>query len=280
MEAPRSPRIQPPVLVGEHADGTLYVVDRLDEGYHWLESTRGQDLSPRLFLSSGDTLVQRDGGAGSSSAYTYEWGGFFTRDASVSGAYRLDRDRDQKHVDPADTKMRLRESEPQYSLEDLLSQGLSREEATAQLFEEQTPLKVLSECAVEDFEPEFLSVGPRIITYVAQDERGHHILVTAPPRHYDGYDFKVFYGPPGQVLEYPTAEPIARERDGGTTTIRFKIDGLPAELYFPVNTLSGGNRQPRITLPEQTLAVTLLSEIVADQDLPAGMTYVCHDQPY
>lgn len=85
----------------------------------------------------------------------------------------------------------------------------------------------------------------------------------------------------GRVLEHPTAEPVARERDGGTTTIRFRIDGEPAELYFPARRLDDGSeRQSTITLPDGTLNLTRLSDVSPSQELPAGVTYICHDQAY
>ena len=276
-----SSRIQPPVLVGEHPDGTLYVLDRIDDGYSWPERPRGQDVSPRLFISSEQQLIEHEGGGGVGSAYTEEWGFYGTADGVVRGSYRLRRDRDRAHVEPTHARMGLQESQPGMSDEDPPDQGLSAEEALIQNFEQMTPLRVLPECAVEDFEVVFLPPGPRRIAYVAEDDRGHHILVTEPARHFDAYDFKVFYGPAGRVLERPTAEPVARERDGGTTTIRFRIDGEPAELYFPARRWDDGSeRQATITLPDGTLNVTRLSDVSPSQELPAAVTYICQDQAY
>ena len=276
-----SPHIQPPVLVGEHADGTVYVLDRFDEGFSWPERPVGRDLSPRLFISSGQQLIEHDGGGGLSSTSSEWWGSYGTVDRQTWGQFRFPRSRDPSHVVSAHTKMALEESEPEVSYDELREQGLSDEEARIRLFDEMTPLRVLPECSVEDFEVVFLPPGPRQIAYVAEDERGYHILVTEPARLFDGYDFKVFYGPPERVLEYPTREPVSRERDGGTTTIHFEIDGEPAELYFPARRWDDGSeRQSTITLPEGTLNVTRLSDVEPSQELPAGVTYVCHDQEY
>ena len=274
----RSPRIQPPVLVGEHPDGTVYVLDREDDGLSWVDSPAGQDLSPRLFVSSGHELIEQDGGGGWYLANTYIWGGFGASGGSVRGRFRLGRNRDRKHIDPREAKMALQETEPELSREELGAQGLSDEEVEVRFFEQLTPLRVRSECAVEEFEPVFLPQGPRRVAYVAEDERGHHILVTEPARHFDAYDFKVFYGPPEGVVERPTAEPVSRERDGGTTTIRFKVDGEAAELYFPAPRRE--DLEPSITLSGEVSRITVLSDVTPEQALPAGMTYICHDQVY
>lgn len=284
VAAARSPRIQPPVLVGEHANGTLYVIDRLDNGYAWVGVPAGQDLSPRIFVSSGDRLIEHRGSAGFSLAATYEWGFFGASDrasdGSVRGSYRLNRDRDRKHVDPADVEMVLRESEPQRSFDDMVKDGSSTDEAMALLHREQTQLRARSECTINAFETEFLPGGPRLIEYVAQDERGYHVLVTGPSRQFDGYGFKVFYGPPNRVLERPTSPTIGRKRGGGTTTLQFKVDGAPAELYVSSSKRGGEDRKATIFLSDQTLAVTILSKRGAEQELPKEMTYVCHDQVY
>lgn len=263
VAASTMPIIQPPAAVGVTADDTLIVIDRIDGGYNRPE-VKGR-LEPRVLVEQQGVLVRRPGGVGGSqSTMAYLFDSFAVTDPVISGMIRVERKPGYpQNIIPEETSIVVFDGAVMGGpyLEDFFPEG--------------TPLQVMPECTVNDYEVQDLPTSRRI-EYVARDDAGNEILVTVPSVDWDVQSCKLFYGPTGAVLERPVTS-FARERDGGTTHIAFTIDGVPATLHFVVgcNGPFSSDCEGNLELPDITRTVSIPSQ---DPGLLVGNTYVCHDQ--
>lgn len=74
--------------------------------------------------------------------------------------------------------------------------------------------------------------GGVFVEYAADSPDGRRLVVTRPEDDWSYEDFRLFLGPPERVEERKV-DSVTRARDGGTTTIRFQLDGAAAEAFFP-----------------------------------------------
>lgn len=259
---PTTPHIQPPVVVARAADGQVYVIDRLDHGY----GRPGVDgvLHSRLFVADAQTLVRVPGGTGGSqSTPTHIYASFGSADGAISGLIRLERKPGYpENITPSETAVVVFETPP--------AGGPAIEE----VFDEGTPLEVLSECEATGYAVEDLEQSRRI-EYVAEDELGNLILVAVPAIDWDVQSATLFYGPPDAVLQRPVLA-FGRRRDGGTTDIRFDYEGAESTLRFQVGCNGPFTHDCEGTLqrPDGALSVSIPSK---DPALLEGKTFLCHD---
>jgi hypothetical protein len=74
--------------------------------------------------------------------------------------------------------------------------------------------------------------GDVAVEYAAELPDGRRLVVVRPRDDWGYEDFRLFLGPPDRVEERKV-DSVTRARDGGTTTIRFQLDGVSAEAFFP-----------------------------------------------
>lgn len=80
-------------------------------------------------------------------------------------------------------------------------------------------------------------------------------------------DFRVFFGPADAVDER-IVHSVARQLDGGTTTIELELDGAAATAYFPVE-LQGDPEPWTLTVADETIALQRRDAV------PDGVSYRC-----
>ena len=263
MPQPR-PHIQPPVVVARTGAGQVYVVDRLDNGFGRPDVE--DSLVPRVFVEEEGVLVRVTGSTGDSeSTSTHLFDAFGSAEEGILGMIRVERAPDRaypRNIVPHETAV-------------VLFDGPTEGETPAQKFEGGTRIEVLSECEVAEHEVVGLPQSRRT-EYAAEDELGNVILVAVPVVDWDVESAFLFYGPPDAVLQRPVLS-FGRERDGGTTHIRFELDGQESTLHFWVG--SNGpfthDCEGTLELPDQELTVSIPSR---DPGLPDGR-FICHDEP-
>jgi hypothetical protein len=97
---------------------------------------------------------------------------------------------------------------------------------------ENEELELLEVDEIEGFE--LRALAPEVtVEYFGRLEDDRYVVVTRPEHDWSYEDFRAFIGPSDRVLERRVSS-VARQRDGGTTTIVIEIEGERAELYFPV----------------------------------------------
>lgn len=244
-------RIQPPVAVGMDENGVLFVMDRV-----------GGDS--RIFSSDdGKTLVRLDAAAGGaeflSDSLYYSFRSYYP---DLAGIVRVARPSGPlEHIKPEGTEFVLFRPPRRISgeLRDAITQG--------------DTLSVKSECEVTTYEVQNADVPARL-EYSAVDDDNNLIAVATPiDFEFDEY-FYVFYGPPDRVLQRQP-ESFSRKKDGGSTTVRFSLDGGTAEVTFPVG-CDGPFSQPcpgALRLPDGSeLGV---SPWTSDTESLRAATFVC-----
>jgi hypothetical protein len=207
--------------VGEAADGTVHLMDRVD-------------LSLRVFVSSGNSLVRvlvsgegtlYDAGVETNLA-SFERGGVdVTLGVEAGATTRI-------AVGPGTVR----------SFEEVLASG---EELT-----------IVPDTAIEDYVLRNLP-GDVEIEYVAQIETGERLVVIRPSEEWTYDDFRLFIGEPERLVERQVTS-VVRARDGGSTWIRFDFHGEAAEVSFP-SPLAGPAADPAtLTTGTGTYAVERL----------------------
>jgi hypothetical protein len=120
-------------------------------------------------------------------------------------------------------------------------------------------LELLSEDDLEDFA--LRNLPPEVtVEYLGALEDGRRVLVTVPTDASSYEDFRVFFGTKDAMLEHEEVS-VVRKRDGGSTTITFRLDGATATLEFPIQ-MVGDQFVPGPATFEhggETLAIDLLA---------------------
>jgi hypothetical protein len=111
------------------------------------------------------------------------------------------------------------------------------------------------------------------IEYNATLSDGRALLVVRPRDDWTFQDFRVFFGAPDHMVER-TVDQVVRYQDGGSTTINFTVDGVPAVASFPVS-LTGVAAPPTLTIGD-TKYTLILGPIASP---PAGYSYFCLGNP-
>jgi hypothetical protein len=101
-----------------------------------------------------------------------------------------------------------------------------------------------------------LAAGDVAIEYVARVETGEGLAVLRPPENPDYEDFRFFFGA-SQLLVEREVESVMRQKDGGSTSIRFDFHGETADVSFPINApaslVTGGGTFSVERLPDETI---------------------------
>jgi hypothetical protein len=208
------------IAVGQAADGTVVVIDRVDNTTRVFVSAGGDLVRVRVLGSSEST----DSGA-ESALMTFEApaGGSWTAGTETRGGT---------------TRMALVRNGQYRTFAEVVDAG---EELT-----------VLDESAVDGFTLVNLP-GQVVVEYFARTESGETIVVTRPRDDWTYEDFRVFYGT--DVLLEREVSDVVRLRDGGTTTITFDLNGTDATAHFPAS-LDGTPDPPTLTVDDAVLALT------------------------
>ena len=109
--------------------------------------------------------------------------------------------------------------------------------------------------------------GGVFVEYAADSPDGRRLVVTRPEDDWSYEDFRLFLGPPERVEERKV-DSVTRARDGGTTTIRFQLDGAAAEAFFP----APQNVTEPATLKHGGQTITLT---VTRGSPPTGLQFLC-----
>ena len=222
------------VAAGRHPDGTLYVVGRNKDGERAFRSADGTLwVRPESWCSSRST----PGGAG---GLLCTLGNEFTLKVEVPprAAIRM-------------AVVRGSSTERDFAIkpEDALLETVSADSVTRMAVRER--------------------IGVRF-EYLAALEDGRRLVVLHPEAAslLEG-QARLFFGPPERVLER-TISAFDRQRDGGTTFIRFDLDGSVATAFFPSSWPMNG--EPTLTVGETklNLAVTPRREETAE-----GLAFFC-----
>lgn len=234
------------LLVAEAEDGTLYVVDELD----------GEQ---RAFASEDDELVAHDviGAGGSSDEFSVTVRG-------PDGIYSLG-------FGPLD--------DPDQAF---WSEGESDERPRGDAAFNGTELSVLGESALDGFE-----VRPAVsaiwVEYHAVSDAGPEVVVVRPDRYFEYESMRVFVSlEPGEPLVERRVNEVLRQKDGGSTSIEFQMDGEPARAFFPIEfdgavfepgreqQLTVGDREYALASAAQTLESLAELEFLCLPSPPAG----------
>ena len=210
---------------GKHADGTIYVADRL-----------GDDS--RVFVSSGTTLQRRRiAGSGQlgSTAYVFtisdEPAFILKIEVSSGSASRM---------------------------------GVIRGAFAGRDFEigqQGDVLEVLPADAVAGMTVANLP-GEVFVEYAASLPDGRHLVVVRPNDDWTYEDFRLFLGTPERMLERHVLS-VSRGRDGGTTHIDFVEDGATVQAYFPSPIGGPSYPPPSLTEGDRQSVLTLLGSDAA-----------------
>jgi len=220
--------------VGEAADGTVYLMDRVD-------------LSLRVFVSRGNELV-RVLVSGEGTLY----------DAGVEtnlASFERDGVDVTLGVEAGATTRIAVGAGIVRSFEEVLASG---EELT-----------VVPDTAVEDYVLRNLP-GDMEVEYVAGVETGERLVVIRPTDDWTYDDFRLFIGEPELLVERQIAS-VVRARDGGSTWIRFEFHGETAELSVPVTgpaTMTTGTATYAVELLQPENITTLSFECLENRKPP------------
>jgi hypothetical protein len=231
---------------GRDTDGTLYVVDQPQPG------------GERVFVSSGTTLQrQRGAGAGTESSgngvvsYT-----FTITDRTPPAMLKLETDAN------GPTAMGVLPNPPM----DIKTFTIGQQGSVLTL----VPASQVAALPVANIPAE------TFIEYKATLSDGRALLVVRPRDDWTYQDFRVFFGAPDHMAER-SVDQVVRYKDGGSTTINFKIDGAAAVASFPVQLSPGGLVKGPATLTIGTTSFPLTLGPTDSQ--PAGESYFCFGNP-
>jgi hypothetical protein len=245
---PFSPTTKPITLTnvlgaGQDTDGTLYVVDQPQPG------------GERVFVSSGGTLQrQRIAGSGTESSGN----GVVSYSLSVSD-----------HVPPFMLELETNTAGPT-AMGVLQKPPLDIKTFT---IGQQGSVLTLVPAAQVAALPVANIPAQTFIEYNATLSDGRALLVVRPRDDWTYQDFRVFFGSPGHMVER-TVDQVVRYQDGGSTTINFAVDGVPAVASFPVS-LTGVAAPPTLTLAGTSFPLTL----GPTDSPPADESYFCLGNP-
>lgn len=221
--------------IGKDANGTLYVVDQLESGYDF-----------HAFVSSQGALYrQRIAGSGQMGTSLYVF--------SVT------------------------DHDPEFTLELSVEGGTTRMGIITGPFagksftigQQGEELTVLGTDAIAGM-PLHNLPGTILVEYAAQLPDQRVMVVTRPQDDWAYEDFRLFLGQTDSLLERHV-QSVMRARDGGSTTITFKLDGAQAVASFPVVSTPSGFApgQAILNAGGKTENLTRLA------DAPAGAGYQC-----
>jgi hypothetical protein len=244
---PFSPITKPITLTnvlgaGRDTDGTLYVVDQPQPG------------GERVFVSSSGTLQrQRVAGSGTESSGN----GVVSYTFSISD-----------HVPPFALKLETDVDGP--TAMGVLQGTLA--DKTFSIGQQGSVLTLVPAAQVAG-----LSVAnipaETVIEYNATLSDGRALLVVRPRDDWTYQDFRAFLGASDHMVER-TVDQVVRYLDGGSTTVNFAVDGVPAVASFPVS-LTGVAAPPTLTIGATKYTLTLAP--IASP--PAGYSYFCLGNP-
>jgi hypothetical protein len=210
------------VAAGKQADGTLIVVDRTGSGEN------------HVFVSQPGALVrQRVIGSGSGNDAAGMWLQFALGTTDMPWSLRVEL--------PAGAAPRM---------------GVVRGPLDSKTFVIGEKGEVLTIVGPEAYAG--LAVrnlpGDVYVEYLGTVEDGRRLVVTRPADDFRYEDFRLFLslGAPDHLVERMVIE-VSRARDGGTTDIRFDLDGAVAVAHFPAPQLGGG---ATLTAGGRTLTIT------------------------
>jgi hypothetical protein len=225
---------------GRSADGTVYVVD--------------QDGDDRVFVGEDGVLVRwrvlgsGEGNDGDIEVHEYS-AALDSREITVC-----------VEIAHGTTTMAVIEGEFEGRIADLGKKG--------------EILTLVSEAEVRTMPVRNLP-GDVAIEYYAEVEDGSKLLVTRPVDDWDYEDFRVFFGTPEPLVEREVGE-VLRATDGGSTTIRFRVDGTDYLADFPIESSSGKFERGSATLDvgPEVLAMDWLD---ADATITASLQFQCFE---
>jgi hypothetical protein len=196
------------LAAGQDSSGTYYVVDEAP----------GASIPDRVFISDGKVLVRQHlAGSGSSGGppdadYTFSFEAPFDDAASTTALVVQMRS-------GAITGMALGPGD---------SRSFFGPDAG------QTPLTVVDPMLVMNFNVVNL---PNVVQYLASVSNGDAIVITSPMDLATSADFRLFYGPPAQMAEYPiTAYNVAHS---GIGDIAFAVGSTTYTLHLTI--VTGGD---------------------------------------
>jgi hypothetical protein len=227
--------IAPGTLVGAgaHADGTVYLLDKAGNDYRVFVGS-GLDVRRKRVAGSGETSVA--GGMAVSVSVLEAEPPFRLKVETIAGSTRLGVLRGMSNV---------------------------RDFVIGQDGDLLTPLPVADVQALK-----LHNLGGGVfVEYAADSPDGRRLLVTRPEDDWGYEDFRLFLGPPERVEERKV-DSVNRARDGGTTTIRFQLDGAAAEAFFP----APQNAAEPATLKHGGQSFTLT---VTRGSAPTGLMFLC-----
>jgi len=223
---------------GESADGTTYVIDR-------------KDRELRAFISEqGELYRQRVSGTG---------------EGNTDGSFVL---------------VSLDEREPQLSLlintdvDGNVRMGVAAGPLATKTFvigEEGEELTLLADDDVMAL-PIHNYPAEVVIEYSAELADGRRLLVLRPRDLRDYEEFRVFLGAADRLEERPLTS-ATRQRDGGTTELKFEVEGEPARAFFPIESTADGFTpgDPSLTIAGKAVGLTLTTTTQS----PTGASYYC-----
>jgi hypothetical protein len=186
------------IAAGRADDATVYVADGVDEG--------------RVFVSEGEVLRRQ-------------------QVAAISGGggigFGLHHSFDVAEHDPPFT-LKISEVGDTTRIGVVLGEIVDDFE----IGEEGEELALLDAEDLEDFEVRNLP-ATGVVEYLGDVEDGRIVVVTRPENYADYSEFRVFLGA-GTLHEHALVG-VARELDGGTTTIEFEIEGGIGVVKFPTH---------------------------------------------
>ncbi|HEY5285009.1 MAG TPA: hypothetical protein VIM14_19610 [Polyangia bacterium] len=226
------------LAVGQSSTGTIYAVDQVDS-------------AQRVFVSDASGTLVRQGVSGSSSSnsgptsYVFDLG-----DTAQPSVLQIDI--------AADASVRMG-----------VVQGTLKDRKNFVIGQDGEELTVLPNSAIATM-PLRNFPGDVYVEYVATLPNGEVMLVTRPLNDWTYADFRLFLGQPAAVTERPV-DSVLRYTDGGTTTIRFELDGTQASAYFPVVWVDAG-----IVPGAATLTVAGVTTPLTRQSTPpTTASYLC-----
>ena len=236
------------LAVGRDSIGTLYVVDAATE-----------DGENRVFVSKDDALFRQRIAGGGSGRTRGEGSILLFTITDTEAPFVL-----IVEVSESGEIVMAVVPDEQYrgSIEDIGDEGET--------------LEVLGEAAVEGMRIHNLP-GEVEVEYLAEVEDGHTIVVTRPRDDWAYEDFQVFYGTADSMVQRQVLE-VARQRDGGSTTITFMIGSAEVVVDFPVVSTQV-NGEPTIVPGPATLQMggrELTVTHVSDEARDLGsLTFLC-----
>jgi hypothetical protein len=237
------------LAVGQDAAGTYYVADQGPAG----------GPEGRIFVSDGTTLVrQHVAGAGSSGA---------PPDADYTFSF------DAPFADAAATAALVVQMRGGAITEIALGPGNSRSFFGAA---GQTPLTIVDPTVVQSFSIQNL---PNVVEYMADIGNGDEVVITAPMDAASRADFRLFYGTPSAMVEYPiTATNFALSGFGdiafsvGTATYALHLTILAGIDASPLGMLGPGS----LDTDDDTFPATF--RVPTPKTLP-GFSFTCSTAP-